>query len=78
VARDFITGCPDLVVVDVRGGGINYVSVLVASDPAFAHIWTRYRQIALFNGLRVLKRDSRDCGETGPRPRMASTDYEAP
>jgi len=78
VARDFITGCPDLVVVDVRGGGINYVSVLVASDPAFAHVWTRYRQIALFNGLRVLKRDSADCGEAGPRPRMAASDYEAP
>jgi hypothetical protein len=77
VARDFIEGCPDLVVVDVRGG-INYISVLVASDPTFAHIWTRYRQIALFNGLRVLKRDSPNCTETTSHPRMAANELDIP
>ncbi len=72
VARDFITGCPDLVVVDARSGAVNFVSVLVASDPSFAQVWTRYRQIAQFSGLRVLKRDAADCSTVTKRPRLAA------
>lgn len=72
VERDFVTGCPDLVVVDARGGVTNYVSVLIASDPGFAAVWKRYRQIAQFNGLRVLKRDTADCGVLPPQPRQIS------
>src|SRR5882757_558247 len=41
VARDFIAGCPDLAVVDSRGG-INYVAVLVASEADFAEAWAHY------------------------------------
>jgi hypothetical protein len=78
VARDFVTGCPDLVVVDARGGVINYVSVLIASDPTFARVWTKYRQIAQFNGLRVLKRDSADCSILTPHPRLAAQGLTLP
>lgn len=60
VAKDFVTNCPDLAVVDIREG-INYVSVLIASDSDFAAAWSRYHQIAAFDGLRVLKRDSDGC-----------------
>jgi hypothetical protein len=72
VTRDFITGCPDLVVVDARGGVTNFVGVLIATDPGFAAVWKRYRQIAQFNGLRVLKRDTADCGVLLPQPRQIS------
>ena len=66
VARDFVTGCPDLAVVDTREG-INYVGVLVASDEDFARAWSRYREIAAFDGLRVFKRDEEGCaGEPLP------------
>ncbi len=78
VARDFITGCPDLVVVDARGGVINYVGVLIASDPGFARVWTKYRQIAQFNGLRVLKRDTPDCSVPTVHPRLASQGLTRP
>jgi hypothetical protein len=78
VARDFITGCPDLVVVDARGGAINWISVLVASDPGFAQVWTKYRQIAQFNGLRVLKRDTADCAAAVPHPRLAAQGLKLP
>jgi hypothetical protein len=40
VAQDFVAGCPDLAVVD-RRGGVNYVAVLSASDAAFARAWSR-------------------------------------
>ncbi len=60
VAKDFVANCPDLAVVDTREG-INYVSVLIASDPGFAAAWSRYHQIAAFDGLRVLKRDGEGC-----------------
>ena len=60
IAKDFIENCPDLAVVDTREG-INYVSVLVASDRDFAEAWSRYHQIAAFDGLRVLKRDAAGC-----------------
>lgn len=66
VAKDFIANCPDLAVVDTREG-INYVSVLIASDPEFAAAWSRYHQISAFDGLRVLKRDGATCTSSPPR-----------
>jgi hypothetical protein len=75
VARDFVANCPDMVVVDSRQG-INWVSVLIASDPAFARTWSYYRQIAAFDGLRVLKRQGSACIPLDPggrnRPHTAS------
>ncbi|CAH2599217.1 conserved membrane protein of unknown function [Rhodovastum atsumiense] len=79
IARDFVANCPDLAVVDTREG-INYVAVLSASDPDFAEAWSRYRQIASFDGLRVLRRDEAGCVPT-PRPgraRMTATAMEPP
>ena len=78
VARDFVAGCPDLAVVDTRGG-INYVAVLVASDADFAQAWSHYREIAVFDGLRVLKRVTPGCA--APKPtmeRVSSADLEPP
>ena len=77
IAHDFVHGCPDIAVVDARGG-INFVAVLVASDAAFAHAWTHYQQIAMFNGLRVLKRQGPTCSDANNRPRIAATALEAP
>jgi hypothetical protein len=61
VAHDFIVGCPDIAVVDTREGVVNYVAVLSASDPAFARAWSRYRQIAAFDGLVVYRRAAAGC-----------------
>ena len=61
VAHDFIVGCPDIAVVDTRDGVVNYVGVLSASDPAFARAWSRYRQIAAFDGLEVYRRAATGC-----------------
>jgi hypothetical protein len=61
VAHDFITGCPDVAVVDTREGVVNYVGILSASDPAFARAWSRYRQIAAFDGLVVYRRGTAGC-----------------
>jgi hypothetical protein len=61
VAHDFIVGCPDIAVVDTREGVVNYVGILSASDPAFARAWSRYRQIAAFDGLEVYRRAATGC-----------------
>ena len=61
VAHDFIIGCPDIAVVDRREGVVNYVSLLSASDPAFARAWSRYRQIAAFDGMVVYRRAGTGC-----------------
>ncbi len=61
VAHDFIMGCPDIAVVDTREGVVNYVGILSASDPAFARAWSRYRQIAAFDGLEVYRRAATGC-----------------
>jgi hypothetical protein len=61
VAHDFIIGCPDIAVVDTREGVVNYVGVLSASDPAFARAWSRYRQIAAFDGLVIYRRAATGC-----------------
>jgi hypothetical protein len=79
VARDFIAGCPDIVVVDARANvGINYVAVLIASDAAFAQAWTHYHQIAMISGLRVLKREGTTCIQHSNRPKIASAAIQAP
>jgi hypothetical protein len=77
VARDFVKGCPDIVVVDSRSG-INFVGVLVASDASFAKAWTRYHEIAAFDGLRVLKRQGEDCMPGKPLPRVAEVAIPTP
>jgi hypothetical protein len=75
VAKDFIRGCPDIAVVDMRG--INYVAILAASDSEFAEVWSNYRQIAAFDGLRVLKRDTPNCTlETPATQHLSSADIE--
>lgn len=76
IAQDFIHGCPDIAVVDARGG-LNFADILVASDTGFAQAWTHYKQIAMFNGLRVLKRQGPTCSEANTRPRIAATALEA-
>ena len=60
VARDFIAGCPDIAVVDTRER-LNYIGVLSASEPSFARVWSRYRQIVAFDGLQVYKRGKGGC-----------------
>lgn len=60
VVQDFIAGCPDIAVVDTREG-LNYIAVLSASEPAFAHVWARYKQIVAFDGLQVYKRRKGGC-----------------
>ena len=35
--------------------------MLSASDPAFARAWSRYRQIAAFDGLEVYRRTATGC-----------------
>lgn len=65
VARDFVTGCPDLAVVDIREG-MNYIAVLSASDKDFARAWSRYRLIDAFDGLEVYKRHEAGCVDPPP------------
>jgi hypothetical protein len=60
VARDFVTGCPDIAVVDVREG-INYLALLTKADGAFADAWSHYHEIAAFDGLRIFGRDMFGC-----------------
>ncbi|MDB5371184.1 MAG: hypothetical protein JWP20_2742 [Roseomonas sp.] len=68
VAQDFIRGCPDLVVVDRRRGAedINYPTVLAQADAEFAEVWSRYRQIAVLDGLQVFRRDGEGCTTSPP------------
>ena len=60
VVKDFVANCPDIAVVDTRSG-INYVAVLIGSSPEFARAWSHYREIASFDRLKVLKRDTPGC-----------------
>jgi hypothetical protein len=60
VAHDFIAGCPDIAVVDTREG-TNYIGVLSASEPSFARVWSRYKQIVAFDGLQVYLRGKGGC-----------------
>ena len=60
VVHDFITGCPDLAVVDVRTGE-NWVGILSATNPTFARAWSQYRLIDAFDGLAVYRRTTPGC-----------------
>jgi hypothetical protein len=60
VVQDFIAGCPDIAVVDTREG-LNYIAVLSASEPSFARVWSRYKQIVAFEGLQVYVRRKGGC-----------------
>jgi hypothetical protein len=60
VVHDFITGCPDIAVVDVRDGA-NWIGVLTASDPSFARAWSQYKQIDAFDGLQVYRHAAQGC-----------------
>jgi hypothetical protein len=51
IVADFIRSCPQLVIVDDRDG-LNYIRVLSASEE-FASAWSRYREIAAFEGIRA-------------------------
>jgi hypothetical protein len=57
VVEDFLAGCPDLAVVDEREG-IDYVGTLASFDTRFKAAWSKYRQIAGFDGLRVFRRQA--------------------
>jgi hypothetical protein len=67
VAHDFVVGCPDLAVVDMREG-VNYVAELSNSDPDFARSWARYRQVDAFDGLVVYRRAAAGCTDPPPVP----------
>ena len=58
--HDFLTGCPDIAVVDTREG-TDYIAILSASDPAFARAWSRYVRIDAFDGLVVYRRGRGGC-----------------
>jgi hypothetical protein len=60
VAHDFIAGCPDIAVVDTREH-MNYIGVLGAAEPSFARLWSRYKEIVAFDGLKVYKRGKGGC-----------------
>ena len=60
VAHDFIAGCPDIAVVDTRET-TNYLKVLRTAEPAFGRAWSRYKQIASFDGLTVYRRGRGGC-----------------
>jgi hypothetical protein len=55
VIEDFLASCPDLAVVDERGGA-DYIGTLSSFDARFKSAWTEYRPIAVFDGLRVFRR----------------------
>jgi hypothetical protein len=60
VVHDFLTGCPDIAVVDTRED-TDYISVLSKADPAFARAWSRYVRIDAFDGLVVYRRGKGGC-----------------
>lgn len=60
VVNDFVTGCPDIAVVDTRED-TDYIGVLTKADPVFGKVWSRYRQIDAFDGLIVYKRSRGGC-----------------
>ncbi len=59
VVHDFITGCPDVAVVDVREKA-NWIGVL-SDDPVFARAWSQYHKIAAFDGLEVYRHTVAGC-----------------
>jgi hypothetical protein len=57
VAQDFLAACPDIVVVDRREPGLDYVAILSHADRDFVRIWSAYERIASFDGLQVFRRN---------------------
>jgi hypothetical protein len=66
VVADFLASCPDLAVVDEREG-IDYIGTLSSFDASFKDAWSKYRQIAAFDGLRVYRRQAVQPSTIGPR-----------
>jgi hypothetical protein len=66
VANDFLRVCPDLAVVDDRGGP-NYPALIAAVSPAFRTAWRHYVRIAGFDGLVVFRREAHAC-RPAPHP----------
>ncbi len=61
VAHDFIAGCPEIAVVDIRDGVPDYIAILTAADPSFGRVWSRYKKIAAFDGLTIYRRGKAGC-----------------
>ena len=61
VAHDFIAGCPEIAVVDIRDGVPDYIAILSAADPSFGRVWSRYQKIAAFDGLTIYRRGKAGC-----------------
>ena len=61
VAHDFIAGCPDLAVVDTRVGATDYIGVISKADPSFGRVWSRYKKIAVLDGLTIYRRGKAGC-----------------
>ena len=61
VAHDFIAGCPDIAVVDNRPGATDYIGIIGKADPAFGRVWSRYKQIAVLDGLTIYHRGKAGC-----------------
>jgi hypothetical protein len=64
VVEDFLAGRPDLAVVDEREG-IDYIGTLSAFDTRFKNAWSQYRQIAVFDGLRIFRRQATEPSRAG-------------
>lgn len=61
VAHDFIAGCPDLAVVDTRPGAPDYIGIIGKAEPSFSRVWSRYRKIAVLDGLTIYRRGKAGC-----------------
>ncbi len=61
VAHDFIAGCPDIAVVDTREGATDYIKIISDADPSFGRVWSRYKKIALLDGLTIYRRGKAGC-----------------
>ncbi|MBR0657544.1 DUF2029 domain-containing protein [Plastoroseomonas arctica] len=66
VVEDFLTACPEIVVVD-HADGVNYPEALSDFDPAFARAWSGYRRIAGPAGVEMFHRppDAPPCSRAG-------------
>lgn len=61
VAHDFIAGCPDIAVVDTRPGATDYIKIISTADPSFGRVWSRYKKIAVLDGLTIYRRGKAGC-----------------
>jgi hypothetical protein len=56
IASDFLSHCPDLVVVDDRDG-LDYPAILAAASPSFARVWAGYAKFSTIDRLQIFKRE---------------------